>query len=409
MEKYDKENYEFKKPSGMIQSRVFKNENDIDKHYGLSPIQFDTLNLMMYRIKESLLTEFKTTANIINLITSNYEGFEKIIDTTWYEMSFSELFNFLGTESSKNHRYIDIDLKALTKVSISTNIFDKNKNVGQTTFNMLRKYTRFKNKIKFKVEPELFQMVMFQSPNTNETYAKMKLIVQARFLNTVGSKRLYEFAKDWEFKKSIIITVDDLKTIMNLNVETPSNSTFALINRNHLKRAIIEINDNSDLKLSYEPIKERLPGQRLQVTKIKFNIETQPESRLQELGLIQPTIIENKYYNKSKFKLDKLVKNGYKVIDEEKWVETDIKNNQKRYDDETRIDTWMKETSHDDKNSIFESLASYLDDCNDPIVYIDDYKIVGVFSKEIFSKNPTETITLMNEVLTAMAENENEK
>ena len=399
MIKYDKENYEFNKPSGMIQSKVFKNENDMDKHYGLSPVQFDTMNLMMYKIKESLLTEFKTTENIIKLITNDYDGFEKIIDTSWYEMTFSELFTFLGKDSSKNHKHIDADLKALTKVSITTNIFDKNKNIGQTTFNMIRKYTRFKNKIKFKLEPELFQMVILQQPNTDESFVKMKLVIQARFLNSVGSKRLYEFIKDWEFRGSISVSIDDLKTIMNLNTETPSNTTFAMVNRNHLKRAITEINEKSDILVSYEPIKEKLEGQRKQVTKIKFNIEKQPECRLQELGLIQPSVSSHKFYAKSKAKLDNLVQNGYKVIDEEMWIETDIKKNEHKYDAEIRIDTWLRETDQHQKNSIFQQLASSIEDCDDPTVIIDDYLIRGVFSKSVFSKNAAETIEMMNTVI----------
>ena len=161
----------------------------------------------------------------------------------------------------------------------------------------------------------------------------------------------------------------------------------------------MEINEKSDIFIKSTAIKEKENGERLQVTKIKFFIEKQDDSKLKELGLIQESIINNKFYNKSKSKLDKLVKGGYKVIDEEMWIGTDIKKNEKHYESEIRIDIWLKETSENDKQMIYENIAKSIEDCEDPIIVIEDYKILGLFSKYAFTKNPLETIELLNQTI----------
>ena len=81
------------------------------------------------------------------------------------------------------------------------------------------------------------------------------------------------------------------------------------------------------------------------------------------------------------------------------WIETDINKNEEKYESEIRIDIWLKETSQDDKNFIYEEIAKSLPDCEDPMVIIEDYKIIGLFSKETFTKNPLETIELLNQVI----------
>lgn len=92
--------------------------------------------------------------------------------------------------------------------------------------------------------------------------------------------------------------------------------------------------------------------------------EKQPQSRLRELGLLEPEhpkVLDNKYYNKSKSKLDKFVKGGYKVIDENIWIETDIKKYEERYDADIRIDTWLKSTEQNAQHKIYEILARSLE------------------------------------------------
>lgn len=387
--------YCFLKPSSLIHGQLYKSDKSF---YKLNPVQFDTFNFMMYKVKETLMKELGSTENLINIIKNDYDKFEELIDKHWYEITWKELFLFID-RLDKKHNVIDDALEELTSVKIKTNVFDKNKNLGQTTFNLIRKYTRFKHKIKYKIEPELFQMVMLQKPWLDETFVLLKLKVQAQNLKTVGSKRLYEFLKDWEFAKTVTTKFDNILIIMNLDDTVQSNKTYAMVNRNHLKKAVEEINEKSDILVSYEPIKEKLHGERIQVTKIKFNIKKQDESRLKELGLIEEPITSLPFYNKSKSKLDKLIKNGYNVVDEDMWIKTDIKKNEERYDAEIGLDKWIKETSQDEKNEIYKILADSIIDCEDPMVIIEDYHIVGLFSKDILTKNPQETVKLLNSII----------
>jgi plasmid replication initiation protein len=235
--------------------------------------------------------------------------------------------------------------------------------------------------------------------NVKNYFSKMHLSIQYS-LQLKQTKLLYELLKDYENIKTKTIDYDLVLGLLNSNSER--NKKFAYFNNDILKKAINEINDKSDIRVTYEPIKERLDGGRANVTKVKFNITKQPESRLIELGLLQQTITSNKFYSKSKNKLDKLVKNGYKVIDEEMWIETDINKNEERYDAEMRIDEWLKNTHKDVRNEIYELLAKTMDDCDEQFIYIDGYLIRGVFSNDAYTKNPMETIELMNNLLSSI-------
>jgi uncharacterized protein related to proFAR isomerase len=90
-------------------------------------------------------------------------------------------------------------------------------------------------------------------------------------------------------------------------------------------------------------------------------------------------------------------------IDEEMWIETDIRKNEDKYEAEIEIDLWMKETEINARNDFFMKVAKHISDCEDPSVMIVDYRIVGCFSNEIFTKNPLETMTLLNEVIASLA------
>jgi plasmid replication initiation protein len=212
------------------------------------------------------------------------------------------------------------------------------------------------------------------------------------------SKLLYELLKDYEGINKITINYDLLLGLLNVkNVDRYSK--FSYFNGEILKPSMNEINEKSDILIDFEPIKEKPNDERMQVTKIKFTINKQSTQRLEALGLISQTAENNKHYKKSKSKLDALVKNGYKVVDEEMWIETDIKKNSDRYDSEYRIDTWIKETDAEDKKEIYQLLATTLEGCDDPMVIIDNYKIIGVFSKDAYTRNPQETIEQLNSII----------
>ena len=60
---------------------------------------------------------------------------------------------------------------------------------------------------------------------------------------------------------------------------------------------------------------------------------------------------------------------------------------------------WLESTTVEDRNRVLERITATLDDCVDPIVIIENYLVKGLFSKDIFTKSPLETIELLNEVI----------
>ena len=378
--------YEMNKSSELCQV-VFYTESKKEKRlFNISALQLDLLNSIFYQSNKFLVQ------NKIELDSS---------DTTTVELDLSELSAMLNRYKQSQYEYMVSVLDELSDVKVIINALNKNKQmheVSLTRFILSIKLSKHLDTNKKKIRIIMDNEVLKRVSNIKSMFSKMFLSIQLS-MNSKYSKLLYELLKDYHGIKTITIPYDHQLDLLNVTEETMKMwSNF----RPHvIEKAISEINEKSDILVSYEPIKEKLDGQRKQVTKIKFNIEKQPESRLQELGLIQQSIQSHKFYNKSKSKLDQLVQNGYKVIDPDMWIETDIKKNENQYDAEIRIDVWLRETAPEHRNMIYEHLASNIEDCDDPMVTIDNYKIIGVFSKDASTKNATETIAMMNAAVTA--------
>ncbi len=53
----------------------------------------------------------------------------------------------------------------------------------------------------------------------------------------------------------------------------------------------------------------------------------------------------------------------------------------------------------DQRNDVLLAIALELEDCEDHTVYIKDYRLTGIFSQEIFTKNAKETIDKINHII----------
>ena len=378
----EKEKFEINKPSELCQIVCMDENKNLNGE--LTSTQMDIMNLLLYKSREKIIKENISTAD---------EFFELGVELQY-------LNSALEKNSNGDYKRIIEQLTKLQKQQFVINALGKNKDLETTITSFIHKLNfsrhkeNYKKMVRIVLDGEIVNMVV----KTKKYFSKMFLSIQFSMVSKY-SKALYEILKDYENIKQLIVTMDLLFGLLNVNISKPTNTVWSTFRVNVLERAIAEINEKSDIQVSYEPIKEKIEGQRKQVTHIKFNIQKQPESRLQELGLIQPDVSTHRFYNKSKTKLDKLVAGGYTVIDEDMWIQTDIKKNEGRYDAEMRIDTWLRETDTQQKNQIFMQLASQLPDCEDPTVIIDNYKLIGVFSKDVFTKNPTETIALMNQII----------
>jgi len=388
MEKINIEKYEINKPSELTQVVYYDNYDKgiISK---INAIQLDLLNALMYQAKKNI---------IINKIDISEE---KIVDV---EISLQEIMKMLGKYEKGQYKYAMEQLYKLKKLDVMINTLGKVKDTIEfelTSFIHTLKWTRHKNTTLKKIKVGLDGTILNSFLNRKKLFSKMFLSIQYS-MSSKYSKLLYEILKDYEGIRNIIIKFDILLELLNVDTHSTDCGKWNIFRPSILEKSIREINTHSDIFVGYEPIKEKLPGQRKQVTKIKFNITKQSESRLQELGLIEEPITSLPFYNKSKAKLNNLVKNGYKVIDEDMWIQTDIKKNEDRYDAEVRIDKWLKETDQEERNDIYRILAENLDNCEDPMIVIEDYKLIGLFSKDAFTKNPSETIEKLNWIIEAL-------
>ena len=376
--------FEINKSSDLCQLVYFTETKKEKQLFNISALQLDLLNVVFYQANK-----FLCQSNV-DLDAS---------DTTTIELDTVELSKMLGRYNKAQYEYLISSLTELSDVKVLINALNKNKQLQETSitrFILSIKLSKHLKTNKKKLRIIMDNDVLKRVHDIRSLFSKMFLSIQLSMVSKY-SKLLYELLKDYHGIKTISIPFSSQLDL--LNVTEPNMQQWSNFRPHIIDKAIKEINEKSDIFVSYEPIKEKPEGQRLQVTSVKFFISKQPESRLQELGLIQESITSHKLYNKSKSKLDKLVKGGYNVIDEEMWIETDINKNEEKYESEIRIDIWLKETSQDDKNFIYEEIAKSLPDCEDPMVIIEDYKIIGLFSKETFTKNPLETIELLNQVI----------
>jgi plasmid replication initiation protein len=391
-DKINTDRYEVNKPSELCQVIFIKNFKNDFEIYKISPMQLDLINGIIYKVREIIIKE--------NL------NIDDEIPSTLFDIKLNDFANMFSAYTNNDYKVLLEKLIELSEMKIIINALGKNKDIDETIMTRfiheirLSKHKHQKNQ---RIRVAISNIIINRFINVKKYFSKMFFTIQFSMVSKY-SKLLYELLKDYENIKKIELTVNSLHDL--LNVVEPNQRKWTLFNQNILKKAVNEINEKADIKVFYEPIKERPSStERLQVTKVKFVIEKQTESRLQSLGLIHESIKSNKFYNKSKNKLDKLLKTGYKLIDEEKWIETDIKNNAVRYDAEIRIDNWLKNTPQDDKNNIYAMLAKTLDDCDEQFIYIDGYLIRGVFSNDSYTRNPMETISVMNELINQISSN----
>jgi plasmid replication initiation protein len=100
--------------------------------------------------------------------------------------------------------------------------------------------------------------------------------------------RLYQWAKRWEFRKNIEISVQELRTVLGANNGQDRDGTklnlaaYADFKRRAIKPAIAEINAKTDLNISFRELKAK--GSKA-VERLAFSIRA---DSCQQLELVQP-------------------------------------------------------------------------------------------------------------------------
>lgn len=389
--KVNKSLLEVHKPSGQISAKFTKS----GKLHQLTPVQYDGMNFICYQAREQFHAQYKGVKQI-EKIRSEMKSKDELfgfLANHWFDIDLNDLSGFLESHQIDNNKNkLGNIIKQLKSINVEMGEFKKHDLMVQDVFSMIRRYQKIRgqNRIKIMLEPEILAGWVFKVRPFKRLFLKT-----VSGLTHTYTKILYENLKDYEGINTLTKPLEQWNFI--LGFDNKSSKLVSTLKRDYLNKSIDEINEKTDLF-----IKDIHSKKEDGVLMMVVEFEKQSEKKLEELGLVEGeiTVHSHKFYDRAKAKLTKLVKNiGYKVVDEDMWITTDINKNAERYESEIRIDAWLNTNDQDTKTEVYEHLAKTIDDCDDPSVVIDDYKIIGLFSRDAFTRNPTETIVMMNEAI----------
>ena len=383
---------EIHKPSAMISVQYLQPSKGKKKgfvHYSITPFEHDAMNFLCYQAREQIYkTDFATTP------FSQNELFE-FINNHEFTVDLKELSEFTEKYEDKWGRTsLSNILSSLQGIRVKVGLFKQDRVLGDVhlfkSMSLIRNYTRALNcnTALFQLEPEILGGWIYKTKPYTKLFLKIQTLLKLSY-----SKILYENCKDYERLGYIEKPFVEWLKVLNFDSTLSNAHSPGTLKRSYLNKAVKEINMVTDINIS-------------NIKGIKRGGETvmRVEFTGQNCDLIDDIVLinSNVHYQRSYKKLQKLVAGGYSVINDDLWIGTDIKKNVNRYVAEERIDNWLKITSLLDKKEVFEMIAADLDDCDDTIVNIDNYRVVGAFSNDVFTKNPIETIEMLNELIIRM-------
>ena len=179
-----------------------------------------------------------------------------------YQFDIRQYCKICGIDYDSGKNYADI--KAILKRLRDKSFWMKLPNGAETVVAWLDRVTTDKRsglatvRIDDRLAPYLFDL--------GQRFTKYQL------KNILGMKsqfsvRFYEIAKSYEFKKTITFDLDDLKCQLMVD-DVSSYKDYSLFRKRVLEPAEREINDLSDISISFQPIKK---GRK--VVKIQLTIE----------------------------------------------------------------------------------------------------------------------------------------
>lgn len=229
------------------------------------------------------LPEQKTIAYICSMIkpvsAAENRGIPYQLD---YQFNIIEYCKICGIEYNSGKNYADI--KATLKKLRDKSFWMQLPNGAETVVAWLDRVTTDKRsglatvRIDDRLAPYLFDL--------GQRFTKYQL------KNILGMKsqfsvRFYEIAKSYEFKKTIVFDLEELKHLLMVD-DVPSYQNFKDFRKKVLEPAEREINDLSDINISFQPIKR---GRK--VVKIQLNITKKEIFEAWRAGVKTNQIIES--------------------------------------------------------------------------------------------------------------------
>lgn len=410
---------EINKPSALTQA-IFYNDESMTSLACLTGLQLDMFNSIFYKGREIHVTSEKVLDGINQL--EEVQEIKEFMSIVFDVAEFTEMF---GKYTHGNYDALERQLRDFSNMRVVVNALNKHANFKTTFTRLIHKIEISRNKgdkrkkLRIVLDGDMSKMLLDVKRFFTKFFLKIQFSLVSKF-----SKILYELTKDYQNLGAKTISVDMLMKILNVAEKDGKFPQWGLFNQNILKKAIEEINKKTDIFLVATPIKEKNLNERLRVTKVRFSIRKQPDSRLRELGLLLPenpavdeklsglelTLIEIAF-DKSRARLANLMsKQKYKVFDKNKWVATDVERNGDEYICQEKIDIWSKGCTKKGRSMVLAELAqaNKLKLGNDPTVIIDEtYRLIGIFSKKPITHNAVDTFELisnMSDILTNMIE-----
>ena len=292
-----------------IKGRIIKKHNDlVEGRYSMS------------------IWQMRVFLKMISMIRADDQDFKE------YRIDLAEFVKDFGLESNKN-AYQELRDGAHELQGIFITIEEKLKDGSTELSNIpiLIKVTRNDDKKSYicvSFHPDMMPYLM-NLKNRFLIY-EMKNILR---LPSPYSVRIYELAKQYEKLKSRIISVEELKSFLGIEDKYPKYSNFKA---RIIEKSVQDINQHTDINLSYEELKE---GRR--VAKLRFFIMKKQEE----------TKAENEQTKEDS--LQQLLK-GYEVAD------TVVKKWRKQYEDAYILERITYMQSQDKQGKSIQNYAAYL-------------------------------------------------
>jgi len=204
--------------------------------------------------------EQKFVLGVVSQITSQDEDFKD------YEITIDEMVNVFGIDKKNVYRVVDETAISIMNRPIS---IKEGRSTLHTRMFSSAKYIEGESVIRFRFDPNLKPYLLQLSENF--TKYELENIVNIKSSHAI---RIYELLKQYQSIGERKFDVDELKAC--LGVEN-SYKAFKDFEKRVLKVAEIEINKNTDLKISYEKIKR---GRK--IGRINFKIERNQSSKDKE-------------------------------------------------------------------------------------------------------------------------------
>lgn len=273
-------------------------------------------------------TEAKIVAKLTSLIEKDDEDFKEHI------FKSADLLKELGlgeTNYTALEQSIDKLMSRIIEIKLDTKNKKGERDILKITFVSSCIYRHSTSEIILRYDPNLKPYFLQLSQNFTKYFLKNILELKSFY-----AIRIYELLKQYEKLKTRVITIEDLKE--KLQITEKSYSIYNRFKEKVLLVAEREINEKTDLKVSFEEIKTVR-----KITAIKFNIEKRTEEYIQEVEIVKS---KNKVENPVEYSDDVL--NLFELLP-----------------DFERVESRKKEIAELLKEHTFNYLKSDIEYCNE--------------------------------------------